>query len=236
MAAEGYISQNVRNVYSVTDSCLIVSMSTLQHTLLDAAIPHIAFDGWTMATFERAAREAGLPAAEAHRAFPGGMMDAIEAHSHRADANMVESLRNEYSLATMKVRERIATCVMVRLRQATSEREAVRRALAHIMLPWNAARGLSMLHRTVDAMWREAGDTSTDWNYYSKRMLLGKVYIATLYAWLEDETHDLRETEAFLARRIEAVMQIEKAKGKAKQTYAKAADTLGQWMPFIRSR
>lgn len=211
-------------------------MDTIQDTLLSAALPHIAFDGWTMATFERAARDMGLAAAEAQRAFPGGAMDAIEAHSQRADARMLERLRSEYSLSTMKVRERIATCVMVRLRQATSEREAVRRALAHIMLPWNAARGLSMLHRTVDAMWKEAGDTSTDWNYYSKRILLGKVYIATLYAWLEDETADLRETEAFLARRIEAVMQIEKAKSSVKQTYAKAADTLGQWMPFMRSR
>lgn len=47
-------------------------MDTIQDTLLSAALPHIAFDGWTMATFERAARDMGLAAAEAQRAFPGG--------------------------------------------------------------------------------------------------------------------------------------------------------------------
>lgn len=209
-------------------------MDTLQQKILAAALPHVVFDGWTMATLERGAREAGLATAEAQQAFPGGVMEAIEAHSHASDEAMIDTLRNDYSLATMKVRERIATCVMVRLRRATPEREAVRRALAHVMLPWNAPKGLAMLHRTVDAMWREAGDTSTDWNYYSKRMLLGKVYMTTLYAWLDDESHDLRDTEAFLARRIESVMQIEKAKGKARQAYGKATGFVEQWI--LRSR
>lgn len=210
-------------------------MDTLQHTILTASLPHIAFDGWTMATLEHGARDAGLPAAEAHRAFPGGVMDAIEAHSHDADERMLKTLRTEYSLPTMRVRERIATCVMVRLRQAMHEREAVRRALAHVLLPWNAPRGMRMLHKTVDAMWREAGDTSVDWNYYSKRLLLSKVYMTTLYAWLDDESPGLRDTEAFLARRIEAVMQIEKFKGKAKQAYGKAGDFIEQWMPGRRA-
>ncbi len=210
-------------------------MDTLQQTILKAAIPHIVFDGWTMAAISQGARDAGLSAAEAQRAFPGGVMDAIEAHSHAADERMLETLRSEYSLSTMRIRERIATCVMVRLRQSVAEREAVRRALAHVMLPWNAPRGMKMLHKTVDAMWREAGDTSTDWNYYSKRMLLAKVYMTTLYAWLDDESPNMRDTEAFLARRIEAVMQIEKIKGKAKQAFGKAEDFVEQWVPKRRA-
>lgn len=210
-------------------------MDALQQQILTAALPHIAFDGWTMASLKQGARASGLAEAEAIRAFPNGAMDAIAAHSRLADSRMLDTLRADYSLGTMKVRERIATCVMVRLRQAMHEREAVRRALAHLMLPWNAGQGLAMLHQTVDAMWREAGDTATDWNYYSKRALLGNVYLSTLYAWLDDETSDLRETEAFLARRIDAVMQIEKWKGKAKKAYAGLGDSFGQWVPKRRA-
>lgn len=206
-------------------------MDALQQTILDAALPHIAFDGWTMATLERGARDIGLTPADAYRAFPGGVIEAIEAHSHAADEMMIATLRADYSLSTMRIRERISTCVMVRLRHATPHREAVRRALAHIMLPWNAPKGISMLHRTVDAIWREAGDTSTDWNYYSKRMLLAKVYLTTLYAWFDDESPTLSETEAFLARRIEGVMQIGKLKAKARENYGKAADFVKQWAP-----
>lgn len=210
-------------------------MNDLQKRILEASLPHVAFDGWTMTTLERGARDLGLPAQEAQRAFPGGVIEAIDAHSQFADAQMLETLRKEYSLATMRIRDRIATCVMVRLRYASPQREAVRRAVAHVMQPWNAAKGIAMLHRTVDAMWREAGDTSTDWNYYSKRMLLAKVYLSTLYAWFDDESADLVETEAFLRRRIENVMQIEKIKGKTKATYGKAADFVKQWLPPKRA-
>lgn len=210
-------------------------MNDLQQRILEAALPHIAFDGWTMSTLEHGARDLGLLAQEAQRAFPGGVIEAIGVHSQLADAQMLEALRKDYSLTTMRIRDRIATCVMVRLRQASPHREAVRRAIAHVMVPWNAAKGIAMLHRTVDVMWREAGDTSTDWNYYSKRMLLAKVYLSTLYAWFDDESADLAETEAFLRRRIENVMQIEKLKGKTKATYGKASDFVKQWMPAKRA-
>jgi ubiquinone biosynthesis protein COQ9 len=206
-------------------------MDSLQQTILAAALPHIAFDGWTMASLERGARDAGLAAAEAQRAFPCGAIEAIEAHSRATDEAMLAKLRSDYTLSTMKVRDRIRTCVMVRLRLAMAEREAVRRALAHLMLPWNAARGLELLHRTVDSIWREAGDTATDWNYYSKRILLGKIYLATLYVWLDDKTSTLEETEAFLSRRIEDVMKIEKVKARAKEFCGRTESAFTRYRP-----
>jgi ubiquinone biosynthesis protein COQ9 len=207
-------------------------MDSLQQTILTAALPHIAFDGWTMSSLERGARDAGLAAAEAQRAFPGGAMEAIAAHSRATDEAMLDKLRNDYTLSTMKVRDRIRTGVMVRLRLAMAEREAVRRALAHLMLPWNMARGLELLHRTVDIIWREAGDTATDWNYYSKRILLGKIYLATLYVWLDDKTSTLEETEAFLSRRIEDVMKIEKAKARSKEFCSRTESSFRRYRPL----
>ena len=119
-------------------------------------------------------------------------------------------------MESMKIRERIATGVMVKLRAQQAHKEAVRRALAQYNLPWHAADGLKALYDTCDTIWRAAGDTSTDWNFYSKRLLLSKVYMTTLYVWLDDESEHQEETEAFLHRRIEDVMQIQKAKFKLK--------------------
>ncbi len=61
-------------------------------------------------------------------------------------------------------------------------------------------------------MWRIAGDTSTDFNHYTKRMTLGAVYGSTLLVWLDDASEGLDETAAFLDRRIENVMNFEKLK------------------------
>jgi ubiquinone biosynthesis protein COQ9 len=205
-------------------------MTELQNTILDAALPHVAFDGWTMGVLERAAEAAGLTAFDARRAFPGGALEAVEYFSTRADAAMVAELRARYSLATMKIRERIATAVMVRLRQQTHQREAVRRAHAISSLPWNKMAEMKAVYATVDAMWREAGDTATDYNFYTKRLLLAKVYLTTVRVWFDDTSPDLADTEGFLRRRIENVMQIEKLKAKAKD----ALGNMESWLPKFR--
>lgn len=201
-------------------------MSELQTSILTKALPHIAFDGWTMDTLARGAIEAGYTAQHAHQAFPGGVLDAILFHSHHADFMMEETLARDYTLATMRVRERIATAVLVRLKAHSAHREAIKRATAILALPWNAPHGLKALYKTVDTMWHAAGDTSTDFNFYTKRLLLANVYMSTLHVWLSDESPQLQDTQAFLHRRIENVMQIEKAKAKMKQ-YAKDFSLMG---------
>lgn len=207
-------------------------MDALQHKILDAALPLVVFDGWTLGTLEQAAKSVSLTAFDMKRAFPGGVIEAVNCFTRRADEQMLETLSRDYDLSAMKIRERIATAVMVRLRAHALHREAVRRAMAVYALPWHAADGLKSLYATVDAMWRAAGDTSTDYNFYTKRLLLSQVYTTTLSVWLDDTTEDLRETEAFLRRRIENVMQIEKAKAKAKDAFGK----LEQWLPSFTRR
>lgn len=205
-------------------------MDSLKDRILNAALPHVVFDGWSEHTLTQAATDAGLSAFDVKRTFPNGVADVLACFSARADAEMTATLAAEYDMKTLKIRERIATAVMVRLRANLQHREAVRRATAFYTMPWNAPYALKALYATVDAMWHAAGDTSTDWNFYSKRVILGKVYTATLYVWFGDETENQAETEAFLRRRIENVMQFEKAKAKAKEACA----SLGGWVPNFR--
>lgn len=205
-------------------------MDELKDKILNAALPNIVFDGWSEQTLAAAATSVGLTEFDARRAFPSPV-DAVDYFTARADEQMLEALTRDYNLSTMKIRERIATCVMVRLRQQAPHREAVRRALGIYALPWNTARALKATYATVDAMWRAAGDTSTDYNFYTKRLLLSKVYATTVRVWLDDATPDLSETEAFLRRRIENVMQIEKFKAKAREGFGK----LEQWIPKRRA-
>ena len=89
---------------------------------------------------------------------------------------------------------------------------AVRRALAIMAMPQNLRRSAKLNWESADAMWRLAGDTATDFNHYTKRMTLSAVYSSTLLTFINDESEGLADTKAFLARRIENVMQFEKAK------------------------
>jgi ubiquinone biosynthesis protein COQ9 len=75
-------------------------------------------------------------------------------------------------------------------------------------LPQNIALGLRLLYDTVGAIWYAAGDTATDFNFYTKRALLAGVYAATTLYWLEDRSPGIEDTLAFLDRRISDVMTI----------------------------
>jgi ubiquinone biosynthesis protein COQ9 len=143
------------------------------------------------------------------RAFPGGVVELLEFFIAEADRHMLDALART-DLSALKVRERIATAVRLRLEAETPHKEAVRKALAVLALPIHAGRALKCLYRTVDAIWYAAGDTATDFNFYTKRGLLAAVYGATMLYWLDDRSAGSVDTDAFLDRRIADVMAIPK--------------------------
>lgn len=202
----------------------------IRDRLIEAAVTHVPFDGWTHTALRRAADDLGVDRADADALFPGVARDMIAWHSKLADRRMMAALE-DIDLEGMKIRERIATAVMTRLEQNAQDREAVRRGLTILSKPQNAGLALQLLYRTVDDMWFAAGDRSTDWNFYSKRMLLSGVYSSTLLCWLNDSSEDFAETRAFLDRRIENVMQVPKVKAHV----AKVADFLPARLRAFRS-
>ena len=182
-----------------------------------ALAPEVAraavFDGWTDEALAQAAALAGVDAAVARLAFPGGAMDMIGAWIDSTDARMRNAFADGH-LGTLKIRDRIRTLLLFRLDAVAGMEEALRRALAIQAMPQNLARTLKVGWHSADLMWRLAGDTATDYNHYTKRALLGGIYTATLAVFVEDQSEDKAETRAFLDRRIENVMQFEKAKAQ----------------------
>jgi ubiquinone biosynthesis protein COQ9 len=188
----------------------------IRDVIIEKALPHVAFDGWTVTALAAGARDAGLDAARAQLAFPGGEIEAVRHFSDWLDRRMVDQL-SKRELSVMKIRERIATAVMTRLDLALPHREAVRRSLAVLAMPHNAPVAMSLLYRTVDAIWHQAGDTSTDFNFYTKRGLLAGVLSATTLYWLNDSSDDQQDTRRFLERRIADVMLVPQAFGRLRR-------------------
>ncbi len=183
----------------------------LRLPILEAILPHVAFDGWTEAAMKLAAEDLNISREMAELAFPRGIIEVLELHLSEADNQLAVKLE-ELDLPSMKIRDRITVAVRTRLEQQQENREVVRRGLATMAMPQNIALGPKALWATADTMWQAAGDTSTDHNWYTKRMTLSGVYSAVVMFWLNDDSEDFVDTWAFLDRRIEDVMKIEKAK------------------------
>jgi len=194
--------------------------------ILAAALPDVPFDGWSGKSMRVAAKKAGIEGGLARLAFPRGTADLVGYFAADGDARMVETLQ-QHDLDAMKVRERITFSVRTRLEVDAENREALRRATAYLALPTSGTAGARALYATVDAIWRAAGDTSTDYNFYTKRLILSGVYSSTLAIWFGDDTDDFEKTWAFLDRRIADVMQIEKVKGRAEKLLSALPSPLG---------
>jgi ubiquinone biosynthesis protein COQ9 len=186
--------------------------------LAEALAGEAAFSGWSALALAQTADRLGLPAGEAERLFPGGPPDVLAWLSQRADQRTVAALEAREAAAAggegggLRIRERITLAVRTRLEQTVGGKESVRRGLAMLALPFNAGLALRLLYRTVDAIWYAAGDTSADFNFYTKRATLAGVYSSTLLYWLNDRSEGDAATWAFLDRRIDDVMRFEKWK------------------------
>lgn len=177
--------------------------------VLDAALMHVPFDGWSEETLRRSAKDADIPLAEARALFPRGPVDLAMAYHRRGDAGMARRVA-EAEMEGLRYRERVA--LAIRLRLEAVDKEAVRRAATLFALPTHAADGARALWETADAIWTALGDTSTDGTWYSKRATLAGVYASVVLYWLGDESAEHEDTRAFVDRRIDDVMRVERAK------------------------
>lgn len=186
-------------------------LEQLRRRLALAVGENAVFDGWTRAAVDSAARQLGIDPVQARLAFPKTQAGMIGLYIEEVD-RALEAWFTPERLAGLKIREKIRALVWRRLEIMGPAREAVRRGLAILAMPHNAPRALRISWRTADLMWRIAGDTSTDFNHYTKRITLGAVYGSTLIIWLDDESEGWQDASAFLDRRIDNVMKFEKWK------------------------
>ena len=188
-------------------------LEQLRRTLALAVGENAVFDGWTRQAVDSAARQLGIDPVQARLAIPKLQTGMIDLYIQEVD-RALEVYFTPERLSALKIREKIRALVWRRLEIMGPAREAIRRALAILAMPQNVPLALRISWHTADLMWRIAGDTSTDFNHYTKRMTLGAVYGSTLLVWLDDQTEGWSETAAFLDRRIDGVMRFEKFKAQ----------------------
>jgi ubiquinone biosynthesis protein COQ9 len=188
-------------------------LAAARRAVIAAALPHVAFDGWTDRTLAEAVEDAGVDPGLSRLAFPRGGVDLAFAYHNERDAALAADLAAA-DLLGLRFRDRVAYAIMRRLELVADQREAVRRGVALFALPHHAADGARAIWHTSDTIWNALGDESRDFNWYSKRATLSAVYSSALLYWLGDETPGASATREFVARRIDNVRQFEEVKAK----------------------
>ena len=187
--------------------------------LIRAMLTHVPFDGWTWEAMEQGAIDIGFEKKKTSSSrmkifknlFKNGSIDFIEIFSEIIDLEVKE----KYDLLEFKperVSEKIKKIIMIRLNLCQKYKEAVRTSISLTAMPINAKISLKILYKTCNSMWRIAGDKSTDFSFYTRRISLAAVYTPTLLFWLNDNSNDNVETEFFLDRRLKDINKVSRFK------------------------
>lgn len=195
---------------------MTIKNQAIKDDIINASLPDVPFDGWTMEVLERGSSAASHGPDMVRSVFPQGVKDAIRHFAVMADEAMLKELA-QVDAQSLKIRERVATAVWARLEFLAGNKEAERLAVSYWMRPLRKWEGAKIVWATADKIWSWAGDTATDYNHYTKRGLLSGVIGSTTLYWLNDQSDGHADSRAFLDRRIENVMGIGKIVGKLKR-------------------
>ena len=191
----------------------------IRFDLIRAMLTHVPFDGWTWEALEQGATDIGFHEKKTSSSrikiykdlFKNGSIDFIDIFSKIIDLEVKEN----YDLIEPKpqrVPEKIKKIIMIRLNLCQNYKEAVRSSISLTAIPVNAKISLKILYRTCNSIWRIAGDKSTDFSFYTRRISLAAVYTSTLLFWLNDKSYNNVETEYFLDRRLKDISKISSLK------------------------
>ena len=187
--------------------------------LIKAMLTHVPFDGWTWEAMEQGAIDIGYEKKKTSSErikifkdlFKNGSIDFIDIFSEIIDLEVKENY-NSIEAKPERVPEKIKKIIMIRLNLCQKYKEAVRSSISLSAIPVNTKISLNILYRTCNSIWRIAGDKSTDFSFYTRRISLAAVYTSTLLFWLNDKSNNSVETEFFLDRRLNDISKISRLK------------------------
>ncbi len=195
-----------------------LQIAQIKRDVLTQALPHIPFDGWVQDTLKKAWDAVGHDPEFMPIIFDHGVEDFVFEFARFIDDQMLEKL-SKTEIRNLKTHEKVEFAVWQRLQILHNYREHENLAVGFWALPNHTKYGLKSLWQTSDMIWQWAGDTSTDYNRYTKRLLLSRIIAKTTLYWLQDESDGYDDTQAFLSRQITQTLKIGQRIAKIKNFF-----------------
>tara|TARA_Y100000746_G_C15405991_1_gene408340 strand:+ start:65 stop:748 length:684 start_codon:yes stop_codon:yes gene_type:complete len=188
---------------------------SLENKIRRIVVRSVAFEGWSSSLIKAACSELGIDHNVSKTLFPRGIIDIALANHRDGDKKMIKILADT-DFEGVKIRQKITFAIKSRLQIIENEKELVKKTMSFFSLPQNFLDGHQLIWGTSDIIWNFFEDDSSDYNYYTKRLILSGVYGSVVLFWLGDDSKDNSSTWEFLDRRIQNVMSFESFKSKMK--------------------
>lgn len=190
------------------------------------------FDGWNEKALEKSLEKSGIDTKLSNFIFENGCLDVADFFIREIDEKMkIAAINLDFS--QMKIRDKIKNLVKIRL-EINQEYKPQLVKLVQFYSSKNILHALKNAYKTADLMWKTIGDNSVDFSFYSKRIILAKIYIRVLYYFVSDSSENYQKTLSLLDNQIEKVMQFTAFKFRVKNIISSSPKSLIKKLPFFR--
>ena len=187
------------------------NLKQLRFDILNLAKKHVIYNGWNDQITELIANEKKYKISKIIGLFPEGYKSILELYLYNADNEMVKKCNN-INLIRMRTPERIKKIILLRLKINEKEKKLIKKTLFALMLPQHSKIATSSLYNTINQIWYLAGDNSTDFNFYTKRIILSGIYCSTLFYWINKQNGSIELTKIFLDNQLKKISKFSKLK------------------------
>ena len=138
--------------------------------------------------------------------FPNGIEGVIENFNFLINEELDKTANKK--LDKLRVNEKITKLILTRLEILENYKNGLINLNSYLLRNGKIIISNKLLFKVADFIWNLAGDRSLDFNYYSKRLILMKVYLFSFNYWLRDESKDFNLTKRFTENQIRNVLKI----------------------------
>ena len=150
--------------------------------------------------------------------FPKGLDDVLLNFLRLNEEKLINISRLKKNIFTnLRVHEKIIFIIMEYLKILNNYKKSFKQLFVYMLIHARFILANRVLFQIADQTWFISGDKSIDFNYYTKRLILMKVYLLTFLFWLKNEdTKNMDKTRVFVEKVIKRVLTFGKIKSRLK--------------------
>ena len=184
-----------------------------RQVVLRFAKEFVSENGLTKNCLENISKKYGLNTDETDLLFPQGNIDLIKFALEQLN-NDLEVYCRQIDLIRLPIHKRIRKVLLSKISLMNKDKPFYRTIFLNLLIPKKNFSLSSQLYNSVDQLWFIAGDSSTDFNFYTKRLILSGIYSRVMLFFFNNNNQE--ELENILDESLKRVSKIPEIKSKLK--------------------
>ncbi len=179
--------------------------------ILNFAKTLVAKEGLSALTLKNISNVYNLDSEETDILFPEGNNDFIKFTLDQLNDDLYKYCK-KIDLIRLPIHKRIRKILLSKIYLMNLDKKFYRHIFLKYLITKNNFNLPKQLYKSVDQIWFIAGDTSTDFNFYTKRLILAGIYIKIILFFFNNNNQNTLEN--ILDKNLKRVSKIPELKSK----------------------